>query len=234
MEGCARSPAAALPRPSPCWSSPARSASGCAFTWQELAPELPEAAQSSVILAADGTPILTLHAEENRSNVAYGDIPASLIDAVIAIEDERFWLHHGVDLRAIMRAVQVNATEGQVSQGGSTITQQLVKLLLLSSDQTLDRKVAEAALAWQLEERYTKERILELYLNTIYFGSRRLRRGGRGRGVLRQAARRAHRRRGGAARRADPARPAATTCAPSPSPPSSGATSCCRRCSTRA
>jgi penicillin-binding protein 1A len=66
--------------------------------------------------------------------------------------------------------VQVNATEGEVAQGGSTITQQLVKLLLLSADQTLDRKVAEAALAWQLEERYTKERILELYLNTVYFG----------------------------------------------------------------
>ena len=146
-------------------------ASGCAFTWQELAPELPEAAQSSVVLAADGTPILTLHAEENRSNAAYGDIPASLIDAVVAVEDERFWHHRGIDLRAIVRAVQVNATEGQVSQGGSTITQQLVKLLLLSSDQTLDRKVAEAALAWQLEERYTKERILELYLNTIYFGA---------------------------------------------------------------
>ena len=146
-------------------------ASGCAFTWQELSPELPQVAQSSVVLAADGTPILTLHAEENRSNAAYEDIPAQLVDAVVAIEDERFWLHRGVDFRAIVRAVQVNASSGEVAQGGSTITQQLVKLLLLSSDQTLDRKVAEAALAWQLEERYTKERILELYLNTVYFGS---------------------------------------------------------------
>jgi penicillin-binding protein 1A len=143
----------------------------CTYSLRELEPELPPTAQSSVILAADGTPILTLHAEENRANIAYDRIPVHLIDAVIAIEDERFWLHHGVDLRAVIRAVQVNAETGEVTQGGSTITQQLVKLLLLSSEQTLDRKVAEAALAWQLEQRYTKERILELYLNTIYFGS---------------------------------------------------------------
>ena len=143
----------------------------CTYSLRELQAELPETAQSSVILAADGTPILTLHAEQNRVNVAYEDIPPGLVDAVIAIEDERFWHHHGVDFRAIMRAVQVNASSGEVSQGGSTITQQLVKQLLLTSEQTLDRKVAEAALAWQFEQRYTKERILELYLNTIYFGS---------------------------------------------------------------
>jgi penicillin-binding protein 1A len=146
-------------------------APGCSYTLRELVPELPETAQSSVIVAADGTPIVTLHAEENRANVAFADLPGHVVDAVIAIEDERFWLHHGVDVRAILRAVQVNASSGSVSQGGSTITQQLVKLLLLTSDQTLDRKVAEAALAWQLEQRYSKERILELYLNTIYFGS---------------------------------------------------------------
>jgi penicillin-binding protein 1A len=146
-------------------------ASGCSYTLTELSAELPETAQSSVILAADGTPILTLHAEQNRANVTYDEIPRVLIDAVIAIEDERFWLHHGVDVRAILRAVQVNASSGGVAQGGSTITQQLVKQLLLTSEQTLDRKIAEAALAWQLEQRYTKERILELYLNTIYFGS---------------------------------------------------------------
>ena len=143
----------------------------CSYTLTELTAELPETAQSSVILAADGTPILTLHAEQNRANVTYDQIPRILIDAVIAIEDERFWLHHGVDFRAVMRAVRVNASSGGVAQGGSTITQQLVKQLLLTSEQTLDRKVAEAALAWQLEQRYTKERILELYLNTIYFGS---------------------------------------------------------------
>jgi penicillin-binding protein 1A len=145
--------------------------SGCAYTLRELDADLPETAQSSVIVAADGTPIVTLHAEQNRVNVSYDQIPPHLVDAVIAIEDERFWLHRGVDLRAIMRAVQVNASTGSVSQGGSTITQQLVKLLLLDPDQTVERKVTEAALAWQLEQRYSKERILELYLNTIYLGS---------------------------------------------------------------
>jgi 1A family penicillin-binding protein len=143
----------------------------CTFTLRELEPTLPPTAQSSVILAGDGTPLVTLHAEENRSNVALEAIPEHVRNAVIAIEDERFWLHHGVDFRAIARAVQVNASEGSVSQGGSTITQQLVKTLLLNANQTLDRKVAEAALAWQMEEHYTKERILEIYLNTIYFGS---------------------------------------------------------------
>jgi 1A family penicillin-binding protein len=146
-------------------------APACSFTLRELEPTLPPTAQSSVILAGDGTPLVTLHAEENRSNVALDTIPVHVRDAVIAIEDERFWLHHGVDFRAIARAVQVNASAGSVSQGGSTITQQLVKTLLLNSNQTLDRKVAEAALAWQMEEHYTKERILEIYLNTIYFGS---------------------------------------------------------------
>jgi penicillin-binding protein 1A len=143
----------------------------CSFTLRVLEPTLPPTAQSSVIVSGDGTPIVTLHAEENRSNVALETIPEHVRDAVIAIEDERFWLHNGVDLRAIARAVQVNASAGSVSQGGSTITQQLVKILLLNANQTLDRKVAEAALAWQMEERYTKDRILEIYLNTIYFGS---------------------------------------------------------------
>lgn len=143
----------------------------CSWKMRELDAELPVTAQSSTILAGDGTPIVTLHAEENRANVTLAEIPDHLEQAVVAIEDERFWLHHGVDLRAILRAVRVNAEEGGVAQGGSTITQQLVKTLLLNSRQTLDRKIQEAALAWQLEDRYTKERILELYLNTIYYGN---------------------------------------------------------------
>jgi penicillin-binding protein 1A len=145
--------------------------SSCSYELLELQPELPANAQSSIIYAADGTEIVTLHAEENRTDLTLDDIPLHVRDAVIAIEDERFWLHNGVDLRAILRAVSVNASEGEISQGGSTITQQLVKQLLLGSEQTLDRKVQEAALAWQLENRYTKERILELYLNTIYLGN---------------------------------------------------------------
>lgn len=143
----------------------------CSYELPELEAQLPVSAQSSVIYAVDGTPIVTLHAEENRTDLTLDDIPAHVRDAVIAIEDERYWLHNGVDLRAILRAVRVNASEGEVAQGGSTITQQLVKQLLVGSARSLDRKVQEAVLAWQLEKRYTKERVLELYLNTIYFGN---------------------------------------------------------------
>jgi len=146
-------------------------APACSYELRELTPELPENAQSSVLYAADGAEIVTLHAEENRTDLTLAQIPVSLQQAVIAIEDERFYLHRGVDFRAILRAVSANASAGEISQGGSTITQQLVKNLLLDTEQTLDRKVTEAALAWQFERRYTKDRILELYLNTIYFGN---------------------------------------------------------------
>jgi penicillin-binding protein 1A len=146
-------------------------AAGCSYELRELQPVLPTNSQSSIIYAADGTEILTLHAEENRTDLTLAEIPVHVRDAVIAIEDERFWTHHGVDFRGIMRAVRVNASEGDDTQGGSTITQQLVKNLLLDDEHTLSRKISEAALAWRLEERFTKERILELYLNTIYFGN---------------------------------------------------------------
>ncbi len=145
-------------------------ASGCSYELRELQPVLPRNAQSSIIYAADGSEIVTLHAEENRTDLTLDEIPEHVRDAVIAVEDERYWLHHGIDLRAILRAVRVNAS-GTDQQGGSTITQQLVKTLLLDADETLSRKVSEAALAWRFEQRYTKERILELYLNTIYFGN---------------------------------------------------------------
>ena len=80
-------------------------------------------------------------------------MPAYLRDAVVAIEDRRFYYHHGVDGRAIIRAAYVNAAEGTVVEGGSTITQQLVKILYVGNADTLRRKIDEAALAWQLEDR---------------------------------------------------------------------------------
>ena len=132
------------------------------------------------------------------------DIPMHVRDAVIAIEDERFWLHHGVDFRAILRAVSVNAAEGEITQGGSTITQQLVKQLLLDADQTLDRKVAggrpRLAARGALHEGADPRAVPEHDLPR----QRRLRAVGGQPRVLRQAADRAHRRRGRAARRAHP------------------------------
>ena len=146
-------------------------ASGCAYTQTEITPKIPENAQSSKIYAADGTLITTLHGPQNRLEVTLDRIPQILQHAVVAIEDERFYYHRGVDFRAIFRAAQHNATEGAAVQGGSTITQQLVKNTLLDSGKTLDRKIQEASLAWQLEEHYSKDRILEIYLNTVYFGN---------------------------------------------------------------
>ncbi|MCA1834454.1 MAG: PBP1A family penicillin-binding protein [Actinomycetota bacterium] len=127
-------------------------------------------AQSSKIFAADGTLLKTLHAEENRENIPLVDVPQHVRDAVIAIEDARFYKHSGLDARAILRAFVVNRSSGHVVEGGSTITQQYIKNALVSTERTLRRKLEEAALAYQLEQKYSKDEILELYLNTVYFG----------------------------------------------------------------
>ena len=102
--------------------------------------------------AADGTLLYTFHAEENRQVIPLEQIPEHVRDAVIAIEDERFYHHNGVDVRAVLRAARTNAAAGDVEQGGSTITQQYVKQEILRDNaQTVARKVQEAALAVQLE-----------------------------------------------------------------------------------
>src|SRR5207344_1749388 len=98
-------------------------------------------------------------------------IPDVVRDAVIAIEDQRFYDHAGLDVRALLRAAYIDATTGEVVEGGSTITQQLVKKLYVGDEQTVRRKIREAYLAWQLEQRLTKDRILTRYLNTVYFGN---------------------------------------------------------------
>jgi penicillin-binding protein 1A len=145
-------------------------AGACTYRTEELPPALPANTENSRILASDGTLITELHAEENRRNIALAKMPDHFKDAVVAIEDERFWEHEGVDVRAIFRAARRNAQAGRIEEGGSTITQQYVKNALLDDDQTIGRKIEEASLAMQIERRYSKELILELYLNTIYFG----------------------------------------------------------------
>jgi penicillin-binding protein 1A len=144
----------------------------CSYTSRAVSPPAEEEIQSSTLYAADGSLIYTFHAEENRKVVPLEQIPAHVREAVIAIEDERFYRHAGVDVRAVLRAARTNAAAGDVEQGGSTITQQYVKQeILRDSAQTVSRKVQEAALAVQLERDYSKDRILELYLNAIYFGN---------------------------------------------------------------
>ncbi|HET9672909.1 MAG TPA: transglycosylase domain-containing protein, partial [Actinomycetota bacterium] len=127
-------------------------------------------AQTSFVLAADDSLIAELHAVEDRVVLPTGRIPDHIRDAVVAIEDRRFYLHHGIDGRAIARAAYMNVRTGEIVEGGSTITQQLVKNLYTGGDRTFARKLSEATLAWQLEDRLSKEEILTRYLNTVYFG----------------------------------------------------------------
>jgi penicillin-binding protein 1A len=130
----------------------------------------PRLAQSTRIYDARGRLITTLHAEEDRVVIPIKRIPKDVQKAVVAIEDQRFWSHRGIDLKALLRAAYANVTSGAIVEGGSTITQQYVKNRYLEPERTLGRKIKEAALAWQLEEDASKRQILAKYLNTVYFG----------------------------------------------------------------
>lgn len=129
---------------------------------------------TSKVYDARGNVIANLHGEINRDIAPLDQIPKHVRDAVVAIEDGRFWQHQGLDLRSITRAALSNLRSGPDSarlQGGSTITQQLAKNLYFPRPaRTLSRKVAEARVTWELERQYTKQQILEMYLNTIYLG----------------------------------------------------------------
>lgn len=114
---------------------------------------------------------ITNRGEIYTNKIHYYQLPHNLINAVISTEDRRFFNHHGVDIFGIIRAFYVNHRAGRIVQGGSTITQQLAKMLFLDSNRTLKRKVQEVLLAFQLERNFTKEQILAFYLNRAYFGS---------------------------------------------------------------
>ncbi len=114
---------------------------------------------------------ITNRGEIYSSEVSYYELPQHLIDAVVATEDRKFFRHYGVDIFGILRASYVNHEAGRIVQGGSTITQQLAKLLFLDPQRTFKRKIQEILLALQLEQRFTKEQILTFYLNKAYFGS---------------------------------------------------------------
>lgn len=108
---------------------------------------------------------------EKRTPVPMNQIPTTLKSALIATEDRHFYTHSGIDLKGIIRAVVKDIMAGQFVEGASTITQQLAKTLFLTAEKTISRKIKEAILAIQLERRYTKDELLSLYLNQIYFGS---------------------------------------------------------------
>ena len=133
--------------------------------------QLKELAQRSVVRARDGSVLAVLHDEENRSPIKIADVPEHTIQAVLDVEDARFFDHGGVDLRSTVRALVTNVSAGGVLEGGSTITQQLVKNRILTPDRQVGRKIKEAVLAWRLEASMSKREILEDYLNTVYFGN---------------------------------------------------------------
>jgi penicillin-binding protein 1A len=126
--------------------------------------------EASFIYSADGVQLARI-AEEYREPATLEEIPQHLINATIAKEDRRFWQHSGVDWRGIARALWVNLTEGDIKQGGSTLTQQLARNVFLTQKRTFARKLQEIILAQEMERRLTKERILELYLNQVYYGN---------------------------------------------------------------
>ena len=128
-----------------------------------------EPVQGSKIFDENDELITEFHVER-RIFVPLAQIPRALTDAVIATEDARFYSHWGVDPMGVARAVYQNFRHGRIVEGGSTITQQLAKVLFLTPDKSLDRKLKEAVLAIELERRYSKDRLLEMYLNQIYFG----------------------------------------------------------------
>lgn len=131
-----------------------------------------DAAQNSVVLASDGTPLATLTGNEKRILVESDEISPSVKQAVVAIEDERFYEHRGIDFLGIARALQQDIVSGGAVQGASTITQQFVKNALeAQGSRTVLQKLREAALAYQIERQWSKDKILTNYLNNIYFGN---------------------------------------------------------------
>jgi penicillin-binding protein 2A len=125
--------------------------------------------QVTVIYDKDGNVASKISANKTES-VTYEQIPQHMINAVVAIEDHRFFKHNGVDFIGIVRAFVRNTKAGGIVEGGSTITQQLTKNVFLSSEKSYKRKMDEVFLAREIEKEFTKEEILEIYLNTIYFG----------------------------------------------------------------
>jgi penicillin-binding protein 1A len=127
--------------------------------------------QNSFVYAADGTLLGSIPAEHNRQPVPLSQISPWMAQATIAVEDRRFYQHGGVDYEGIIRAAWRDLNKGKVVEGGSTITQQLVRNLYISNERTLERKIKEACLAIKLSRHWSKDRILAAWMNQVYFGN---------------------------------------------------------------
>lgn len=130
-----------------------------------------KANQTSIVYASDGSVISTLKGEKDSYYVSIEEMPVDAVTAIVSIEDKKFFRHHGIDYRALLRAVKAMVQNGEVKQGGSTITMQLARNIFLSQEKTWQRKVEEMYIATELENKYSKNQILEFYLNNIYFGN---------------------------------------------------------------
>lgn len=127
--------------------------------------------ETGLVYGADGKLLKAYKGEKDSYYLEYKDIPQSVIKAFVSVEDRKFYKHKGVDYLAILRAVIAMFRNGEVTQGGSTITQQLARTVFLSNEVTWERKMEEIFIARNLEEKYTKTQILEFYINNIYFGN---------------------------------------------------------------
>ena len=140
-------------------------------SWQTLDPaKLHDLAQTSSLYDGHGNLMSVVRGSENRSSLSLNEIPRHTQLAFIAAEDLRFYVHSGIDIYRILGALRSNIKSGTMAEGASTITQQLAKLTHLSSEKTIRRKLEEISLALQIERQYSKDEILEMYLNTVYFG----------------------------------------------------------------
>ncbi len=128
------------------------------------------AGQTLHLYDGSGEQIASLHGAEDRTAVSLEEMPQHVRNAFLAVEDVRFYSHSGIDIKRIFGALLADLRSGSLEQGASTITQQLIKLSHLTSEKTLERKVQEAILALELEAQYSKDEILEMYLNYVYFG----------------------------------------------------------------
>ncbi len=137
----------------------------------DVALNLSPGAQRTEVYDSVGNEIGILRYDIDRELVTFDQVPEEVLATLLAVEDNKFWLHNGVDVRAIARAMIQNVTSGGITQGGSTITQQIVKLRVVGDESSISRKIREAVLASRLEEEFSKQEILEFYLNEIYFGN---------------------------------------------------------------
>lgn len=127
--------------------------------------------QTSLVYDANGTLVSTLKGEKDVYYLDYEDIPPYAAAAMVSIEDKKFYSHNGIDVKAIMRAAKAMIQNGKVTQGGSTITQQLARNIFLNHDVKWERKIEEMFIAVELEKVYSKNKIMEFYLNNVYFGN---------------------------------------------------------------